>query len=92
MEYDFELDKAVMQIKKEKAKIVCIQFPDGLKPRATEIAKKLEELTKTTIIIWLDSCFGACDIPLELKNLKVDLIIQFGHSPWPFWKDKTIEV
>ena len=48
--------------------------------------------TNSKIFIWLDSCFGACDIPLELKNLKIDLLIQFGHNQWPFWKSKTLEV
>jgi len=91
MEYDFELEKAIMKIKKEKAKLVCIQLPDGLKPKATGIARKLEEKTNASILIWLDSCFGSCDIPLELKNLNIDLIIQFGHSPWPFWKERTLE-
>lgn len=80
MDYDLELGKAVSQIKKEKAKIVCIQLPDGLKPKAKEIQEELEKKTSATIIIWAGSCFGACDIPLELKNLDVDLVIQFGHS------------
>jgi len=92
MQYDFELEKAIEKIKKEKAKRVCIQLPDGLKPKATEIAKKLREATKADILIWMESCFGACDIPTQLKNIDVDIIIQFGHAPWPFWKDREIIV
>jgi len=76
--YDLELDKAANKILKEKAKLVCIQLPDGLKERATEISKFLEEKTKATIIIWLGSAWGACDIPI----LDVDLLIQWGHSDW----------
>ena len=82
MQYNLELDKAVKTIKKEKAKTVCIQLPDGLKPRAGEIQKYLREKTKATILIWLGSCFGACDVPTQVKNLGVDLIIQWGHSQW----------
>ena len=82
MEYDLELEKAVSAIKKENAKTVCIQLPDGLKPMAGEIKKKLEKQTGATVISWLGSCFGACDVPLQAKELGVDLIIQFGHSPW----------
>lgn len=74
-----ELEKAISEIKKSKAKTVCIQLPDGLKPKATEIAAKLKESTNATILIWADSCFGACDIP-DLKN--IDLLIQWGHSKW----------
>ena len=36
--YDLELDSVVERIKKEKARKVCIQLADGLKPSATEIA------------------------------------------------------
>lgn len=79
MDYDLEMEKAISEIKKSKAKTVCIQLPDGLKPMATEIAKNLAESTNATILIWADSCFGACDIP-DLKG--VDLLIQWGHSKW----------
>ena len=81
MDYDLELDKCVNKIKKQKAKKVLIQLPDGLKPKASEIAKYLEEKTKANIFIWLNSCYGACDIP-NIKNM--DLIIQFGHSDFMF--------
>lgn len=83
--YNLELDKVAKQIKQEKAKLVCIQLPDGLKPQATEIAKKLKQKTNSEIIIWAGSCYGACDTPLGLKELGVDLLVQFGHSAWPFY-------
>jgi len=76
--YDLELEKAAEKITKEKANLVCIQLPDGLKEKATEITKYLEEKTKAKIIIWLGSCYGACDIPI----LDIDLLIQWGHSEW----------
>lgn len=81
MEYNLELEKAAEEIKKQKAKLVCIQLPDGLKPQADEIKKELEK-TGAKIVIWLGSCFGACDVPLHVKEIGADLIIQFGHSPW----------
>lgn len=80
--YNLELDKAVKEISKSKAKTVLVQLPDGLKPKAKEIKEYLEKNTKAEILIWLGSCFGACDVPLESKNLNVDLIVQFGHSEW----------
>jgi len=79
--YNLELDKAEELIKKTKAKRVLLQLPDGLKPKAKEIQDFLKNKTNTEILIWLDSNFGACDIPQE-KNLKVDLIINWGHSKW----------
>jgi len=80
--YNLELDKAVIEIKKSKAKLVLLQFPDGLKPYATSVVDYLETKTKTKFLIWAGSCFGACDIPLEVERLKpkIDLIIQFGHN------------
>ena len=91
MEYDFELQDAIEFINKEKFKLVAIQMPDGLKPKAVEISEQLERNTGAKILIWMDSCFGSCDLPLELKNLKVEALIHFGHSPWPFWDKKLME-
>lgn len=75
--YNLELERAIKEIKKNKAKSVCIQLPDGLKPKAKEIADRIEKETNAKVLIWLNSCFGACDIP-NLKN--IDLLIQWGHS------------
>ena len=76
--YKLELDKAVTEIKKAKAKTVCIQLPDGLKPKAKMIVDTIEKDTAAKVIIWAGSCYGACDVP----NLEVDLAIQWGHSKW----------
>ncbi|MBD3248541.1 hypothetical protein GF336_00670 [Candidatus Woesearchaeota archaeon] len=84
MRYDLELDKAVEKIKKQKAKTVCIQLADGLKPYANIIQKEIESKTKAKVIIWLGSCFGACDIPESLERLNIDLLIQFGHNEYGF--------
>lgn len=82
MQYDLELDRIVKEIKKNNAKRVCIQLADGLKPKAKEITEKIEKATKTEVIIWMGSCYGACDIPLELKKLGVDMLVHFGHTKY----------
>jgi len=82
MEYDLELERVASEILKNKAKMVCIQLPDGLKPEAKRIADELEQKTGATILIWMGSCYGACDIPLVVKELDVDLLVQWGHSAW----------
>ena len=87
--YDLEIDKVVRTILKNKARKILLQFPEGLKPYSTRIAKEIENRTKAECFIWLDSCFGACDVPLQTERLGIDLIIQFGHSKWNF---KNIEV
>ena len=80
--YDLELEKIVNEIKKTKAKLVLLQFADGLKPYATTIVDYLEIKTKAEFLIWLGSCFGACDTPVGLEKIKpkIDLTIQFGHN------------
>lgn len=78
--YDLELDKVVKKIKSSKAKLVLLQFPDGLKPYATAVVDFLEENTDAEFIIWMESCYGACDTPTEINNLNIDLVVQFGHS------------
>jgi 2-(3-amino-3-carboxypropyl)histidine synthase len=77
-EYELHLDRIILEIKKQKPKKVLLQFPDGFKPWATEIADYLEKNTNSNIVIWLGSCYGACDIP----HTDSDLVIQFGHAPW----------
>jgi len=79
-EYDLEIERVISEIKKQKAKLVCIQLPDGLKPKATEIADVIEENTSAKVLIWLGSCFGACDVPQLPKE--VDMLVQWGHSEW----------
>jgi 2-(3-amino-3-carboxypropyl)histidine synthase len=80
--YNLELEKAVKEINKSKAKLVLLQFPDGLKPYATIIADYLGKETNAEFLIWAGSCFGACDVPFEVERLKpkIDLTIQFGHN------------
>jgi len=80
--YEFDFEKIISQIKKNKAKLVLLQFPDGLKPYATSIVDYLEDKTNAEFLIWLESCFGACDTPVLGKELEknIDLVVQFGHN------------
>ena len=80
--YNLELDKVAKEINENKHKLVCIQLPDGLKAEAGSIADYLQEKTKAKIIIWAGSNFRACDLPVEVARLNVDLLINFGHSSW----------
>lgn len=80
MPYKLELDKVVSEIEQRKATQVLIQLPDGLKPKAAEIVDHIENNTAAKAFIFLGNCFGACDLPLGLDILKIDLMIQFGHN------------
>ena len=75
--------KVIKLIKKENAKIVLLQFPEGLKPYAVAVVDYLKERAlKVVFLIWIGSCYGACDTPVGLEKLKpqIDLVIQFGHN------------
>lgn len=44
--YDLKIEKIVKLIRKEKAKNVLLQFPDGLKPVATLVAERIMKKLK----------------------------------------------
>lgn len=76
-EQNFEIKKA---IRKNKTKRVLIQIPEGLKTKAQEISKEIENFG-VEVVILADPCYGACDIPdYQASLLECDLIIHFGHS------------
>ncbi|MFH1720986.1 MAG: diphthamide synthesis protein [Candidatus Altiarchaeota archaeon] len=79
--YDFELERIISEIKSSKAQVVGLQFPEGLKSRAVEIAAEIEEKTAAKTIIFTDPTYGACDLKEEqAKKLGLDLLVHFGHT------------
>ena len=84
--FKLKLDSLIEEIKQRKSKQVLVQLPDGLKNRSAEVVEAIEENTDAEVFIWLTSCFGACDVPLGLDLIKIDLLVQFGHNR--YWKTK----
>ncbi|MFH1589638.1 MAG: diphthamide synthesis protein [archaeon] len=82
--YKYDLKKAIEAIKAEKAEKVLLHLPDGMKPKANEIQAAINKETDTEVLIWAGSCFGACDLPIEAKNIGIDMIIHFGHTKWRY--------
>ena len=78
--YKLELDKAIEEIKKRNAKQILVQLPDGLKHKANKVVDYIEENTDAKAFIWFGDCYGACDLPLGMDILNIDLIIQWGHN------------
>lgn len=85
--FDLELEKVIGEIKERQPKRVLIQLPDGLKTRAGEVCETIEKETGVQVCIWFSSCFGACDLPLGLSALGIDLMIQWGHNRYHKSKD-----
>jgi len=77
--FDLRPDYIISVINKLGAKIVGFQFPEGLKRKGSELAKKVEEATGAEIIISGDPCFGACDLDKTLLE-QVDILFHFGHA------------
>lgn len=81
MDYDFEVERIVEEVRERKAKRVGLQFPEGLKDHALGIARKIEESTKADVIVFADPTYGACDMNEgAVKKLGVDLLVHFGHT------------
>ena len=78
--YNLELDKVIEKIKSKNAKQVLVQLPDGLKHKANKVVDYIEENTEAKAFILSGSCFGACDLPIGMDILNIDLIIQWGHN------------
>ena len=77
--FDLRPDYIIGVIRKLGAKTVGFQFPEGLKRKGAELAKRVEEATGAEVIISGDPCFGACDLDRILLD-NVDILFHFGHS------------
>lgn len=83
-EYYLPLDKVVEMVRDQGAKRVGIQFPNGLRDRAWEVAETLVQHTDVIPVISGDLCFGACDlVDRDLVEMDVDLLLHFGHFEMP---------
>ncbi len=78
MDYAIDYSKAKNELKKANAKRVLVQLPDGLKKDYKEIYENLKG--DYFIYFWAGSCFGACDIPIYVKDFGFDIIVHFGHE------------
>lgn len=78
-QFDFDLERVFKIIKDKHCKTAGLQFPEGLKRQAINIARDIEEKTKASVIISGNPCFGACDIDTVLAG-KVDVLFHFGHA------------
>lgn len=78
--YDLELPKLIEDINKNGFTQIVLQFPDGLKYYAHEVVDELRDKTSAQFFIYFGPCFGACDVPLHLKEINFDMCVQWGHS------------
>ncbi len=76
------LERILKRVSARKPRRVFVQVPEGLKPGATEICRKLEKRGIETVLS-LPPCYGACDLREdEARMLGCDLILHVGHSDY----------
>ncbi len=82
--YTIEFSQVFQEIKKRKARKVLLQFPEGLKSQAFQVAQEISETTNVECVLSGDPCYGGCDVDSAFAyTLQIDLILHFGHTPFP---------
>ena len=81
-----EMDRLLETIRRRGAKTVGLQFPVGLRPRAVELAKELENRAGVRCLIAADPSFGACDV----AEMPVDLNVHLAHAPMPHLRYRNV--
>jgi 2-(3-amino-3-carboxypropyl)histidine synthase len=88
LSFNLEEERLIEEIIKRKAKKILIQLPNGLKPSARFLHRKIEEKTNAVAYFSADPCYGGCDLAVEdARRLNVDLIAHYGHTPFPSNED-----
>lgn len=76
-----DLEKALVEIRKKRARLVAVQVPEGLKQRLAEISTEIEEKAGAKTVSFVEPCYGACDLKdAEAKALGAQLLVHFGHT------------
>ncbi|ONH70009.1 Diphthamide biosynthesis protein 1 [Cyberlindnera fabianii] len=79
--YNFEIHKTVWNIKKNKAKRVALQMPEGLLIYSLVISDILEQFCQCETVVMGDVSYGACCIDdFTARSLDCDFIVHYAHS------------
>jgi 2-(3-amino-3-carboxypropyl)histidine synthase len=77
---DFEIERIVDLARTNRAHVLQLQFPEGLKRYGPQVAKRIKERINVTVLLSGNPCYGACDLDYDTK---ADLLIHFGHAEIP---------
>lgn len=81
--FDLQLERVVSWINENGYATVALQFPEGLKSKASAVADAISANTSASPLISGDPCYGACDI----KKDYAEALVHFGHSSIPSMDD-----
>ncbi len=79
-EFEIDIKPAIIKIKEIGAKKVLLQLPDGLRRKSHKIIKELERYC-VDVALWGGTCYGACDLPIDIGE--AELLLHIGHSEIP---------
>jgi 2-(3-amino-3-carboxypropyl)histidine synthase len=78
--FDLEEERLQDEIRKQGAKRILFQLPEGLKAEGPRLASLAERMGAVGIVS-ADPCYGACDLAVqEAESLGADLLVHYGHS------------
>ncbi len=91
MSYDFDLTRVFHEIERRRPKKVLLQFPEGLRHYSVKVLDELKSnFPSVDFLVSAEPSWGACDIADdEAQLIKADLIVHFGHTPYPWYFPKT---
>ncbi|KAI3405734.1 DPH1 [Candida oxycetoniae] len=79
--YNFEIHKTIWNIRKQNAKRVALQMPEGLLIFSLIISDILEEFCQVETVVMGDVSYGACCIDdFTARSLDCDFIVHYAHS------------
>ena len=77
---DFEVERIVELVRENRARVLQLQFPEGLKRYGPKVAKRIKEHVNVTVLLSGNPCYGACDLDYDTE---ADLLVHFGHAEIP---------
>jgi len=77
---DFEIERIAKLVEEDQARVIRLQFPEGLKRYGPHVAKRIKQHTDVAVLLSGDPCYGACDLDCDGE---VDLLVHFGHAEIP---------
>ncbi|KAI5184989.1 2-(3-amino-3-carboxypropyl)histidine synthase [Nematocida homosporus] len=80
--YRFEIDKTLVQIRRRGSKRIALQFPEGIIHLATVISDIIRGASEVEeVVILSDVVYGACCLDdISAFLIGCDLLIHYGHS------------
>ncbi len=76
--FEFDLGPVREELDRLQVEKILLQLPDGLKTKIEKFAEMFDQ----DVVVWGNSCYGACDLPEDIGC--ADVLLQIGHSEIPY--------